>query len=331
MNVSPQSAALRASATPQGGARGLGRPGAAPVSPQSAALLVAESLTRTLPGELPVTLVADVSLSIARGEFVSIVGPSGSGKSSLLYLLGLLDRPSSGRLVLDGEDTSAFGEDRLADTRLAKLGFVFQFHFLLPEFSLLDNVALPMRRLARLPDAEQAPRALQLLERLGLAGHAHKQPHQISGGQRQRVAIARALANRPLLILADEPTGNLDSASSQNVRAILRELVDDGDTTVVTVTHDAQFAAGADRVVTLVDGRLARSVQVPPTRGRLRPGGACCPWDCCPGSWVARPRRKKTARAPWTRAIRACRNARSTPMATGCWTWRCAAPSGPTA
>ncbi|MBP8145834.1 MAG: ATP-binding cassette domain-containing protein, partial [Inhella sp.] len=108
-----------------------------------------------------------------------------------------------------------------------------------------------------LPDAEQAPRALQLLERLGLAGHAHKQPHQISGGQRQRVAIARALANRPLLILADEPTGNLDSASSQNVRAILRELVDDGDTTVVTVTHDAQFAAGADRVVTLVDGRLA--------------------------------------------------------------------------
>ena len=257
MNVSPQSAALRASATPQGGARGLGRPGAAPVSPQSAALLVAESLTRTLPGELPVTLVADVSLSIARGEFVSIVGPSGSGKSSLLYLLGLLDRPSSGRLVLDGEDTSAFGEDRLADTRLAKLGFVFQFHFLLPEFSLLDNVALPMRRLARLPDAEQAPRALQLLERLGLAGHAHKQPHQISGGQRQRVAIARALANRPLLILADEPTGNLDSASSQNVRAILRELVDDGDTTVVTVTHDTQFAAGADRVVTLVDGRLA--------------------------------------------------------------------------
>ena len=110
---------------------------------------------RTLPGELPLTLVADVSLSIARGEFVSIVGPSGSGKSSLLYLLGLLDRPSSGRLVLDGEDTSAFGEDRLADTRLAKLGFVFQFHFLLPEFSLLDNVALPMRRLARLPDGDR--------------------------------------------------------------------------------------------------------------------------------------------------------------------------------
>lgn len=218
-------------------------------------LLLAEGLTRRLPGELPVTLVDNVSLSIARGEFVSIVGPSGSGKSSLLYLLGLLDRPTGGRLVLDGEDTSRFDEDRLADTRLAKLGFVFQFHFLLPEFSLLDNVALPMRRLGRMADVE--PRALALLERLGLKGHERKRPHQISGGQRQRVAIARALANRPLIVLADEPTGNLDSASSQNVRAILRELVDAGDTTVVTVTHDAQFAAGADRVVSLVDGRIA--------------------------------------------------------------------------
>ncbi|MBN8503782.1 MAG: ABC transporter ATP-binding protein [Burkholderiales bacterium] len=232
-------------------ARDSGAPAAAP------ALLAAEQLTRTLPGEVPVTLVNSVSLSIGRGEFVSIVGPSGSGKSSLLYLLGLLDRPTRGRLVLDGEDTSAFSEDRLADTRLAKLGFVFQFHFLLPEFSLLDNVALPMRRLGRLKQAAVEQRALNLLEQLGLRGHERKQPHQISGGQRQRVAIARALANEPLLILADEPTGNLDSASSQNVSQILRELVDRVGTTVITVTHDHHFAAGADRVITLVDGRVA--------------------------------------------------------------------------
>jgi lipoprotein-releasing system ATP-binding protein len=219
------------------------------------ALLRAEGLTRTLAGEVPVTLVQGIDLCIERGEFVSIVGPSGSGKSSLLYLLGLLDRPTSGSLWLDGENTVGFNEDRLADTRLAKLGFVFQFHFLLPEFSLLDNVALPMRRLGRVKDVQA--RALALLERLGLKGHERKLPSQISGGQRQRVAIARALANGPLLILADEPTGNLDSASSQNVRVILRELVNEQGTTVVTVTHDAQFAAGADRVVSLVDGRLA--------------------------------------------------------------------------
>ena len=223
------------------------------------ALLLAEKLTRRLEGEVPVTLVQDIDLQIQAGEFVAITGPSGSGKSSLLYLLGLLDRPSSGRLVFDGVDTAGFNENRLADTRLAKLGFVFQFHFLLPEFTLVDNVALPMRKLGRLSEAAIVARANGLLDQLGLQGHGHKRPHQISGGQRQRVAIARALANQPLLILADEPTGNLDTASSASVRQLLRELCGSQGTTVITVTHDAGFAAGADRAIQLVDGTLQAS------------------------------------------------------------------------
>ncbi|MBH9553691.1 ABC transporter ATP-binding protein [Inhella gelatinilytica] len=223
---------------------------------RSQEVLRAEHLTRRLEGEVPVTLIDDVSLTIKRGEFVTIMGPSGSGKSSLLYLLGLLDRPTNGRLQLDGQDTATLSEDALADLRLAKLGFVFQFHFLLPEFSLLDNVTLPMRKLGRLgADAAQA-RGHELLDRLGLQGHAHKRPHQISGGQRQRVAIARALANDPLIILADEPTGNLDSVSSASVRSLLQELTRETHKTVLAVTHDASFATGADRSIQLVDGRL---------------------------------------------------------------------------
>ena len=223
-------------------------------------VLRAEGLTRVLDGELPVTLVADADVTIERGEFVVIRGPSGSGKSSLLYLLGLLDRPTSGRLLLDGEDTSGFDEDRLAELRLSKLGFVFQFHFLLNEFSARDNVMMPMRRLARLDREQQAQRAMQLLGDLGLAGHEHKRPSQLSGGQRQRVAIARALANDPLVILTDEPTGALDTRSSENVREILRELATVQQRSVIAVTHDIEFASAADRQIEIVDGRI-----VPPS------------------------------------------------------------------
>ncbi|VTU36248.1 Lipoprotein-releasing system ATP-binding protein LolD [Variovorax sp. PBS-H4] len=224
-------------------------------SPPEPAIRV-EHVTRTLEGEVPVTLVRDVSLQIERGEFVCVMGPSGSGKSSLLYLLGLLDVPSEGRVWVDGQDTSGFDEDRLADFRLARLGYVFQFHFLLPEFSALDNVSLPIRKLGRLSDEAAEARAAELLDKLGLQGHHHKKPSQLSGGQRQRVAIARALANDPLVILADEPTGNLDSKASTNVRDILRNLTREMNKTVVAVTHDGDFASAADRRIGIVDGRI---------------------------------------------------------------------------
>jgi lipoprotein-releasing system ATP-binding protein len=220
------------------------------------AVLRAENVVRRLEGEVPVTLVDGVSLEIERGQFIAIMGPSGSGKSSLLYLLGLLDVPTQGRVWLDGEDTSAYDEDDLADRRLRKLGFVFQFHFLLAEFTVLQNVTLPMRRLGKLADAAANARGMQVLEQLGVADQAGKRPHQLSGGQRQRVAIARALANDPLVILADEPTGNLDSAASTNVQQILRNLAHESGKTVVAVTHDGSFASAADQRIGLVDGKI---------------------------------------------------------------------------
>jgi len=221
-----------------------------------APILAAENLGRVLPGEVPVTLVQEVTLAVERGEFAVIMGPSGSGKSSLLYLLGLLDTPTSGRVLLDGRDTSGFGEDELATTRLQKLGFVFQFHFLLAEFSVLENVLLPVRRLGELGEDAARKRAEQLLDQLGLSEHLRKRPHQISGGQRQRAAIARALANDPPIILADEPTGNLDTRAGANVRQILHDLTRDMGKTVIAVTHDLTFAKAADRIIGIVDGRI---------------------------------------------------------------------------
>jgi lipoprotein-releasing system ATP-binding protein len=219
-------------------------------------VIEADKLTRQLPGEVTTTLVKDASLAIGRGQFVAITGASGSGKSSLLYLLGLLDRPTSGTVRLRGQDTAALDDDALAALRLAELGFVFQFHFLLPEFSAAENVMLPMQRLGSLPQPDIEARAIELLGSFGLADQAHKLPRQLSGGQSQRVALARALANDPLLILADEPTGNLDSAASANVQTILRDLAHSYARAVAVVTHDRDFAASADRVVVMSDGRI---------------------------------------------------------------------------
>jgi lipoprotein-releasing system ATP-binding protein len=219
-------------------------------------LIEARGVTRILPGIVPTTLVRNVDLAIRENEFVAITGPSGSGKSSLLYLLGLLDLPTDGEVTIRGKGTVHMAEEERAFLRLSELGFVFQFHFLLPEFTAQENVMLPMRALARLSREQMRARAADLLDSLGLAEHRHKRPDQLSGGQRQRVAVARALANDPPVILADEPTGSLDSKSSEQVFQILRDLVIGRDKSVVAVTHDLALAERMSRRVHLVDGMV---------------------------------------------------------------------------
>ncbi len=223
-------------------------------------IIRAENLTRRLEGETVTTLVDNANLEVRSGEFVVITGPSGSGKSSLLYLLGLLDKPTSGKIFLAGNDISAYDEDTLSSVRLRELGFVFQFHFLLPEFTALENVMLPMQRLGKLSQEAIKERAGELLVSLGMGDKTDKTPKQLSGGQSQRVAIARALANEPMLILADEPTGNLDSVSSANVQHILRGLAHEHGRAVITVTHDQNFAKLADRIITIVDGKIIDNI-----------------------------------------------------------------------
>ena len=224
----------------------------------SAALIEARQVTKVLSGIVPVTLVQDINLAIMPREFIAITGPSGSGKSSLLYLLGLLDLPTTGDILIDGRSTTTMTERERARVRLTRLGFVFQFHFLLPEFTITENVALPMRGLGKLPPRAITVRAEELLDSFGLGDHRHKNPDQLSGGQRQRVAVARALANDPPVILADEPTGSLDSASTAQVFGILSDLVALRGKTVVAVTHDLNLASQMHRRVHVVDGRVMK-------------------------------------------------------------------------
>ncbi len=217
-------------------------------------LIKLNGVTRTIGDGVVTTLVRDINLTIDGGEFAAITGPSGSGKSSLLYLLGLLDVPTSGEVFVQGREANRLDEAARAHLRLSLLGFVFQFHFLLPEFSALANVMLPMRALGTLDQTAMEARATALLASLGLEDHAHKLPAQLSGGERQRVAIARALANEPMVLLADEPTGNLDTASSEQVLTIFRKLVDETGRAIVMVTHDLDLAARTDRQIRIVDG-----------------------------------------------------------------------------
>ena len=198
-----------------------------------------------------------IDLHIAPGEFVAIMGPSGSGKSTLLNVLGALDRPDTGCYRLAQDELSALDDDAASDVRNRRIGFVFQSFHLLPRLTLLENVLLP-QRYARVPDPQAGARARALLERIGLGPRIGHLPGQLSGGQLQRAAIARALLNEPALLLADEPTGNLDSRSAADVLALLRELHAGGQT-LVMVTHDPAIAAGAQRTIHLRDGRIVEA------------------------------------------------------------------------
>ena len=230
------------------------------VAPARAVIRV-RNLSRELRlGKVRVHALRDVNLEIFAGEMVSIVGPSGSGKSTLLGLIGGLDSPSSGSVEIDGVDISNMNEDQLTTIRNEKIGFIFQFFNLIPTLTARENVALPVQ-FANKPKYKPEGRARELLEQLGLGDRMHHRPAELSGGEQQRVAIARALANDPPLLLADEPTGNLDTASGQVVLESLRDVQREAGTTVVLVTHDPELAEITDRQLTLVDGQLLGEAQ----------------------------------------------------------------------
>jgi putative ABC transport system ATP-binding protein len=208
-------------------------------------------------GGRPLTILHPLDMTIASGEFVAIVGPSGSGKSTLLGLLAGLDAPSTGQISIDGVDITRLGEDDLARLRGEKIGFVFQFFHLVPSLTAFENIMVPME-IARRRDA--VPRARQLLGEVGLSDRGHHYPSQLSGGEQQRVAIARALANDPPIVLADEPTGNLDSTTGRHIMDLLLDVRRVRRSTLVLVTHDAELAALADSRLVLRDGRPVPSV-----------------------------------------------------------------------
>jgi putative ABC transport system ATP-binding protein len=237
-------------------------------------------------GEMEVHALRGVSLDIDQGEWVAIMGPSGSGKSTLMHIVGCLDTPTSGSYVLDRTDVSAMTENALAAVRNTKIGFVFQAFNLLARASAIKQVMLPMqysRDGVRVPRSERRDRAAAALEMVGLGDRLNHRPSELSGGQRQRVAIARSLVNHPAILMADEPTGNLDSRSGAEVMEVFSRLHEDHGITVVMVTHDEAIGAAAERVIRLFDGRLLEAGQTSDVPGRTREVETYVPFASHPG------------------------------------------------
>jgi lipoprotein-releasing system ATP-binding protein len=220
-------------------------------------ILQVENIEKKFFDPIEFKVLDNISFSVNQGEFVTLVGKSGSGKSTLLYILSTMDTEYSGRLVIDGEDVSGYDQNKLAAIRNEKIGFVFQFHYLLTDFTCLKNIMIPALRLGKWTEEEIEYRAMEKLRMLGMEDQALKPASKLSGGQQQRVAIARALINDPLIIMGDEPTGNLDSKNTQIVFDILQELAHEKNQTIIAVTHDNDFAKASDRTIEMIDGRLA--------------------------------------------------------------------------
>lgn len=221
-------------------------------------VLQAKGISKNFHDPITIQVLKEVSFEINKGEFVSVIGKSGCGKSTLLYILSTMDTDYEGDLLIDGISMRTKKEGELALVRNEKIGFVFQFHYLLNEFSVLRNVMLPGLKLGKYSEQEVEHRAMEKLRILGIDNEAHKMANQLSGGQKQRVAIARALINDPLIIMGDEPTGNLDKKNSQIVFDIFKELAHEFKQTLLIVTHDNEFAQSTDRIIEMEDGRIIR-------------------------------------------------------------------------
>jgi lipoprotein-releasing system ATP-binding protein len=221
-------------------------------------VLQAKGINKSFHDPITIPVLKDINFTINKGEFVSVIGKSGCGKSTLLYILSTMDTDYEGELLIDGESTKSKKEGQLALVRNEKIGFVFQFHYLLNEFSVLRNVMLPGLKLGKYSETEVEHRAMEKLKILGIENEALKMANQLSGGQKQRVAIARALINDPLIIMGDEPTGNLDKKNSTIVFDIFQELAQEFKQTLLIVTHDNEFASQTDRIIEMEDGRIIR-------------------------------------------------------------------------
>lgn len=219
-------------------------------------VLEAKNITKTFSDPITIEVLRNISFAVEKGEFVSITGKSGCGKSTLLYILSTMDTDYKGDLLIDGEIMRGKKEGQLAKIRNEKIGFVFQFHYLLNEFSVLKNVMLPALKLQTYSEKEIEHRAMEQLKKLGIQDKALKMPNQVSGGEKQRVAIARALINDPIIIMGDEPTGNLDKKNSEMVFDIFKKLAEEYNQTLLIVTHDQSFADNTHRIIEMEDGRI---------------------------------------------------------------------------